>query len=196
MQEHPVSVSDAGVGSVSTVAAPGICVRGPTLAPRATFVVAIEWLASGVPVVSVTGELDLTTASTLEATLLTLPDHRAEAVVVDLSQCEFMDLRGLRVLLAARERLERSNRPLVLVSDDPNLLMTLKLTRVDALFEIYPSLAAAADWGDDGYLAARASEKQVRSRERNESTSRSPTRAPADGGVDPLRCACTEVSPS
>jgi anti-sigma B factor antagonist len=112
--------------------------------------VATEWLASGVPVVSVDGELDLTTASTLEETLLTLPDHTVDAVIVDLRRCRFVDLRGLHVLLAARERLERSNRPLGLICGNPDLLRVLKVTRVDGLFEIWPSLTAAADRADDG----------------------------------------------
>ena len=123
---------------------------GPSRAPGTTCVVATEWLASGVPVVSVDGELDLTTASTLEETLLTLPDHAADSVIVNLGRCSFMDSRGLRVLLAARERLEHSNRPLVVVCGNPDLLRVLKVTRVDGLFEIWPSLTAAVEGADDG----------------------------------------------
>ncbi len=125
MEARLSPVTDRGLGSAA-VADPGICVLGPTPAPSATFVVATEWLAGGVPVVSVAGELDLTTASTLEETLLTLPGHAAKAVIVDLARCGFMDLRGLHVLLAARERLERSSRPLVLVCRNPNLLRVLR----------------------------------------------------------------------
>jgi len=115
-----------------------------------TFVVSTEWLASGVPVVSVIGELDLATTPALEDTLLTLPDNGAEAVIVDLLRCGFTALSGLRVLVAARERLERSNRPLVLVVDNPSMLRVFQITRIDALFEIYPSLAAAGGRDDDG----------------------------------------------
>ena len=137
--------TDRGVGSASVMAAPGICVLGPRRRPNTAFVVATEWLASGVPVVSVSGELDLTTASTLEETLLTLPDQSGATVIVDLERCGFVDLRGLRVLLAARERLERSTRPLALVCGNPALLRVLEIARVDALFEIYPSLSSARD---------------------------------------------------
>lgn len=63
--EAPLSSSGAtDAGSVTLVPSPGICVLGPK--STTTFVVAIEWLAGGIPVVSVTGDLDLTTASTLE----------------------------------------------------------------------------------------------------------------------------------
>ena len=150
MRESVPSVYPTGVDAAIPVSSPGICVLGASRAPRTTCVVATEWLASGVPVVSVDGELDLTTASTLEETLLTLPDHTADAVIVDLERCSFIDLRALHVLLAARERLEHSNRPLVLVCGNPDLLRVLKVTRVDGLFEIWPSLTAAAGAIDDG----------------------------------------------
>ncbi len=122
--------------------ATGRCLLGPSPAAT-TFVAATEWLDGGVPVVSVTGELDLATASVLEEALLGLPDGAAEAVIVDLGRCSFIDLQGLRVLLAARERLERANRPLALVVGNPRLLRIFKITRVADRFEIYPSLAAA-----------------------------------------------------
>ena len=93
--------------------------------------------------VSVTGELDLTTAPVLEQALLALSDGGAGAVILDLAGCSFIDCRGLRVLLAARERLQRADRPLALVVGNPSLLRVFNITRVDDLFEIYPSLAAA-----------------------------------------------------
>lgn len=110
-----------------------------------TFVAATEWLDDGVPVISVTGELDLLTAPALEDSLLAVPEGATGAVIVDLARCTFIDLRGLRVLLAARERLERSRRPLVLVAGNPNVLRVFAVTRVADLFTIYPSLAVAAE---------------------------------------------------
>lgn len=151
MDEPLSSVGARGLTSAGAGAAPGTCVLSPRRsAPRVTpaspptFVAATEWLDSGVPVVSVTGELDLATAPALEETLLALSDDPPGAVIVDLARCSFIDLRGLRVLLAARERLERLNRPLALVVGNSSLLRVLKITRVDALFAIYPSLTAAA----------------------------------------------------
>lgn len=138
----------ADASEVTSVGAIAAGRTSPDLRPAARntkFVAATEWLDSGEPVVSVIGELDLATAPTLENALLTLSDHGQGAVIVNLAQCEFMDLRGLRVLLAARVRLERSNRPLVVVAGNRNLLRVFKITRVGALFAIYPSLAAAVE---------------------------------------------------
>lgn len=121
------------------------CVLRPTPASTASFVVAVGWLDTDVPVVSVTGELDLASAPVLEEPLLSLCDASGGAVIVDLANCGYIDLRGLRVLLAAQERLERSKQPLVLVIGKPTLLRVFQVARVDTLFHIYPSLHAAAE---------------------------------------------------
>lgn len=141
MEERRSSVAARKVAS-GCDGATANCVLGPSSAGT-TFVAATDWLESGVPVLSVTGELDLATAPVLEEALLALADGAAGAVIVDLARCDFIDLRGLRALLAARERLERADRPLALVAGNPSLLRVFKITRVDDLFEIYPSLAAA-----------------------------------------------------
>lgn len=124
----------------------GNCLLGPS-SLATTFVVATTWFDDRIPVVTVTGELDLGTASILEEALLELAD---DAVIVDLARCGFIDLRGLRVLLAASERLERSNRLLPLVVRDPILLRIFNVTRVCDRFRIYPSLARAAEATDGG----------------------------------------------
>ena len=145
--EEPLS--SVGAGRTCAIGLTPVSRRVPHGTPP-TFVAATEWLDNGVPVVSVTGELDLATAPALEDALLAVPEDAAGAVIVDLARCSFIDLRGLRVLLAARERLERLNRPLALVVGNPNLLRVFKITRVSALFSIYPSLTAAAEVAGHG----------------------------------------------
>ncbi len=109
------------------------------------FVAATMQLESGTPVVSVTGEVDLATAPALEQTLLGVSEQRTGEVIVDLTGCSFLDARGLRALIATRERLERSNRPLALVLSNPSMLKILAITGHEEMFEIYPSLGAAVD---------------------------------------------------
>ena len=118
------------------------CALGPERSKR-SFAVVTEQLGNGVPVVSIVGELDLATAPTLEQPLFAACDRADGAVAVDLARCGFIDLRGLHVLLAAQERLERDRRPLLLITGNPNVLRILRMTRVDGLFEIHPSRAAA-----------------------------------------------------
>ena len=145
-----LSAGARGGNAVETAAAPGACVLGPgRSAHRAvhgstTFVLTTEWVDSDVPIVSVSGELDLATAPALEEALLALHDH-AEGVIVDLTRCDFIDLRGLHVLLTARELLQASSQTLSLVVPNTSLLRVFTITRVEDLFAIYPSMTAAME---------------------------------------------------
>ncbi len=114
------------------------------------FVAATTQLDSGGPVVSVMGEVDLATAPTLERTLLDVAEDRTGEVIVDLTGCSFLDSRGLTALVAARARLERSNRQLALVLSNASVLKIFQITGFDELFAIYPSLGAAVDGTSNG----------------------------------------------
>ncbi len=56
----------------------------------------------GTVVVSLTGELDIRTSPELQHTLATAQSGDARSVVVDLSELQFIDSTGLRVLLRAK----------------------------------------------------------------------------------------------
>ena len=115
-----------------------------------SFVAATELLEDGMPVVSVMGEVDLATAPALAQTLLAAAEDWTGEVIVDLTDCGFIDARGLHALVSTRARLERSNRALTLVLSNPNVLRIFHITHVDELFEIYPSLHAAVDGRANG----------------------------------------------
>ena len=127
-------VNYVGTGRSARVVTPGSTHR---------FVAATEQLASGTPVVSVMGEVDIATAPAFEQTLLGASEDQTGEVIVDLSGCSFLDSRGLTALIATRARLERSHRPLALVLSNPNVLKIFKLTGFDRQFRIFPSLRAA-----------------------------------------------------
>ena len=93
-------------------------------------------------VVAVTGEMDLTTVPSLEEQLGVAEDRTGE-VIVDLTECTFLDARGLRALTESKARLERSNRPLALVLSNPCILKVVGITGFDEHIDIYPSLTAA-----------------------------------------------------
>ena len=108
-------------------------------------VAATEQLDSGIPVVSVSGDVDIATAPALAQTLLAVTEDRAGEVIVDFTGCTFLDSRGLHALVSTRARLERSNRSLSLVLSNPSVLRIFEITHVDELFQIYPSLSAAVN---------------------------------------------------
>lgn len=63
-------------------------------------------------------------------------------VVLDLSHVDFMDSSGLGAIVAAMKDLA-PNRRLDLANLQPNVLKVFKLTRMDSVFRIHPSRAAA-----------------------------------------------------
>jgi len=64
-------------------------------------------LDDGVHVVSVRGELDLSTASELERPLEEAVSAGDSAVLIDLTACEFIDSTGIAVIVRAWQRLDR-----------------------------------------------------------------------------------------
>ena len=71
-----------------------------------------------VAVLSVQGEIDLVTAPMLRDALISVVEHHAGPVVVDLSDVPFMDSTGVHVLMGTLGRLEPQNRALALVCDE------------------------------------------------------------------------------
>ena len=123
----------------------------PTTTASRPFVVATEMLDGGTAVVSVSGEVDLATKPALEQALLAVPDERTLKLIVDLTECSFLDCSGLGVLVAAKARLERSRRPLALIASSPSVLLILQLTELDEVFDIYASRRAAVHANGNGH---------------------------------------------
>jgi anti-sigma B factor antagonist len=116
-----------------------------TPGPRRRFAAATGQLGNGTRVVSVMGELDLAAVPAFDRTLLDVIEAGTGEVIVDLTGCSFLDSRGLRALIAAKERLERSDRSLALVISSPIVMRIFQLTRFDERFDIRPSLSAAGN---------------------------------------------------
>jgi anti-sigma B factor antagonist len=114
------------------------------------FVAATEQLETGAPVVSVMGEVDLSTVPAFARTLLDATEDGSGEVIVDLTGCSFLDSRGLGALLATRGRLEHSNRRLALVLSNPSVMRIFRITHSDELFEIHPTLTAAVNGNGNG----------------------------------------------
>jgi len=61
---------------------------------------------SGVPIVAVSGDLDISNADALEATVASIVARRPERLVFDLAQLRFMDSAGIAVLLGAAAKVQ------------------------------------------------------------------------------------------
>ena len=107
------------------------------------FEAASEPLDRGIHVVSVRGEVDLATGPEFERALGAVPEDGVESVIVDLTDCSFMDSTGLHLLTCTQRRFESSGGRVAVVSANRSVLRGFGLTGLDEVFAIYPSRAAA-----------------------------------------------------
>ena len=97
---------------------------------------------NGVAVVTVGGEIDLSTAPAFEAAIATALEDAPTVLVVELSAVQFMASVGLRILAAAREQLAESVQVAV-VANNPATRRPLQLTGLDKMFSLYRTLGDA-----------------------------------------------------
>lgn len=99
-------------------------------------------VADGTRVLAVRGSLDLFTAPRFEQALLAALEATERALVVDLSECDFLDSGALAVIVR-RNRLLADGGHLLFVAPQRSLLRIFALTRLDGVLEIHPTRAAA-----------------------------------------------------
>lgn len=106
--------------------------------------IASKHLGGGSCVISIAGEVDMYTAPRLERELLGAFGTGATTVVVDLTECELIDARGLSILAWAGRQLESAAGWLALVTDHRRIRKAFEITGLDAMLQIYPSRARPA----------------------------------------------------
>lgn len=118
------------------------------------FVIGQRELAGETTVLSVEGDLDLSSAPSLKWALADSQSKGRRHVVVDLAAVTFIDSTALGVLVGA-QRAMGEGLALAIVCADENVLRIFEMTGLDGMFEIFPTLddalgfvrgsAAAAD---------------------------------------------------
>ena len=111
---------------------------------------------AGHMVLEVAGEIDVYTAPQLRERLISLVDGGARHVVVDLGRVEFLDSTGLGVLVGALKRLRGAGGELFLVCGQERLLKIFRITGLDRVFTLYPTVEAATAGSSDGAAAGSA----------------------------------------
>jgi anti-sigma B factor antagonist len=96
-------------------------------------------------VVAISGELDVHTAERVAAKVREAIAEDASCVVVDLFETNLVDSVGLGVLASAARLVKSKGGTFVLAADDPRFLRTLKLTGLDRLFDVEPTLTEAVE---------------------------------------------------
>ena len=94
-------------------------------------------------VVAVTGEIDLFTAPEFKQRVSAPIDAGRTYVVVDLTETTFIDSSSLGVLIGAHRRLRRLEGSLVIVCANDAIIKTFRITGLDGVFTIVPTLDEA-----------------------------------------------------
>ena len=105
----------------------------------APFQVKVGDLEHGVRTISVQGELDLSTAPELEGPLEKALDGDEGSVLIDLSQCEFIDSTGIALIVRAWQRLDGDGdgRALVLCSQNDQVRRVLEITGLELSIPVH-----------------------------------------------------------
>jgi len=90
----------------------------------------------GLEVLTIRGELDISTSSRLHQELADLLDAGTERVEIDLSGVVFMDSSALSALVGAHDRANGRSQHLALVSPSPACTKVLGITGLDRIFEL------------------------------------------------------------
>jgi anti-sigma B factor antagonist len=96
----------------------------------------------GVAVVSIGGEIDLSTAPAFEAAIAGALGDDPPVLVIELSEVSFMASVGLRILAATHEKVSKSAE-VAIVANNPATSRPMQLTGLDKVMTLYPTLDAA-----------------------------------------------------
>src|SRR3954451_16294517 len=94
-------------------------------------------------VVAVTGEIDLFTAPEFKQRMSELIDAGRSRLVVDPSETTFIASSSLGVLIGAHRRLKLRGGELLVVCSNEAIAKTFKITGLDGVFTIAPTVKAA-----------------------------------------------------
>jgi anti-sigma B factor antagonist len=102
-----------------------------------------EQMVAGIPVIAVTGEVDLATAPLLGERLDAKLAAGHSTLVADLRGVSFLDSTGLSVLVKVLKRCLEEGGQLGLVIDQEKITKLFSITGLDDTFAIWPSLEDA-----------------------------------------------------
>ena len=100
-------------------------------------------LVSGVPVVAVPEEIDITNAPDLRSALLEAAADGHGTLVADMTRTRFCDSSGLHTLLAAHKRAQAEGGELRLVIPSTAVLRVFAITGIDRMIPNFTSLDQA-----------------------------------------------------
>ncbi|HUS91219.1 MAG TPA: STAS domain-containing protein [Phycisphaerae bacterium] len=99
---------------------------------------AVRWVGRAA-VVDVEGDVDLGRSVAFQMSLLRVMDDGPERIVINLSDVPYMDSSGVASLVKLLSRSRRQGVPLRLASLSDRVRSIFEITRLDTVFDIYPT---------------------------------------------------------
>jgi anti-sigma B factor antagonist len=103
-------------------------------------------------ILAVAGEIDLDSAPVVRGAIIEAIDGGSGHLVIDLTEVTFIDSTGLNVFIYAQKKLRLRQGTLDIVGSTRRILAIFKLSGLDKIFRIHPTLDAAL--GGDGPATA------------------------------------------
>lgn len=94
-------------------------------------------------VVSVKGRLGITTENALRQRVVALVEQKKIQLILDFSGVTFMDSSGMSAILSAMRSVSEHQGRICLVCETRHILRVLRITAIDKLMAIYPTLPEA-----------------------------------------------------
>ena len=91
----------------------------------------------GIPVIDVSGEIDVYTVPKFKEQLAELIDNENRFLIVNLKKVLYMDSSGFGALLGATKRLRPDGGALGLVGCNQVITRMLKITRLNTIFQMF-----------------------------------------------------------
>lgn len=116
----------------------------------------IDALAGGARAIRFRGELDMASADVLREPLETVLSQRPQVLIIDFSECGFIDSTGLSVLVGAARSAENGSGPVALglIGVREQVRRVLELTGLTELLPVFASEREALDQLGESTAAA------------------------------------------
>ena len=108
-----------------------------------TLILTVRTGQHGPVIVTLKGELDITSAPALREQLLNLLRPGASQLVIDLSAVRYADASGLAVLVGSQRRAVLLGGGLRLAAPQPEVVRILAVTGLNRHLDVYPTVLAA-----------------------------------------------------
>ena len=109
--------------------------------PSGHLEVGVEAATAETTVIRADGELDMATVGKLEEALQPVAHDRG--IIIDLTQCTFLDSSAVRVLVATSRAVGEAGGTLALVASNPTILRVLEIAAVDTMMPVHATVDQA-----------------------------------------------------